>query len=156
MGFSKILFRHKFMYLQEKKTPKNPEKTRIICAWRNVPSCDYINRVHLPLQSKASLRYSKGIKMRFHQQAIFLALCLAIVGDIGSLINSVWTGSDLASQNPELLIPGADASGIFGQVLRRAHIRKGSRYSKHTKKRPTKGKWSRKQREPRVSGKPRG
>lgn len=155
MGFSKILFRHKFMYLQEKKPPKNPEKTRIICAWRNVPSCDYINRVHLPLQSRASLRYSKGIKMRFHQQAIFLALCLAIVGDIGSLINSVWTGSDLASQNPELLIPGADASGIFSQVLRRAHIRK-SRYSKLTKKRPTKGKWSRKQREPRVSGKPRG
>lgn len=144
------------MYLQEKKTPKKSRKNPNNLRMTNVPSCDYINRVHLPLQSKASLRYSKGIKMRFHQQAIFLAICLAIVGDIGSLINSVWTGSDLASQNPELLIPGADASGIFGQVLRRAHIRKGSRYSKHTKKRPTKGKWSRKQREPRVSGKSRG
>lgn len=108
-----------------------------------------------PITIQSISQIFKGIKMRFHQQAIFLALCLAIVGDIGSFINSVWTGSDLASQNPELLIPGADASGIFSQVLRRAHIRK-SRYSKLTKKRPTKGKWSRKQREPRVSGKPRG
>lgn len=108
-----------------------------------------------PVTIQSISQIFKGIKMRFHQQAIFLALCLAIVGDIGSFINSVWTGSDLASQNPELLIPGADASGIFSQVLRRAHIRK-SRYSKLTKKRPTKGKWSRKQREPRVSGKPRG
>lgn len=109
-----------------------------------------------PVTIQSISQIFKGIKMRFHQQAIFLALCLAIVGDIGSFINSVWTGSDLASQNPELLIPGADASGIFGQILRRAFIRKGRRYSKLTKKRPSKGKRSRKQRVRRVSGKPRG
>lgn len=143
------------MYLQEKKPPKNPEKNpnNLRMTKRTVLRL-YKSRTS-PVTIQSISQIFKGIKMRFHQQAIFLALCLAIVGDIGSLINSVWTGSDLASQNPELLIPGADASGIFSQVLRRAHIRK-SRYSKLTKKRPTKGKWSRKQREPRVSGKPRG
>lgn len=143
------------MYLQEKKKPqksrKNPNNLRM--TKRTVLRL-YKSRTS-PVTIQSISQIFKGIKMRFHQQAIFLTLCLAIVGDIGSFINSVWTGSDLASQNPELLIPGADASGIFSQVLRRAHIRK-SRYSKLTKKRPTKGKWSRKQREPRVSGKPRG
>lgn len=108
-----------------------------------------------PVTIQSISQIFEGNKNEVSSAGDFPGPVLAIVGDIGSLINSVWTGSDLASQNPELLVPGADASGIFSQVLRRAHIRK-SRYSKLTKKRPTKGKWSRKQREPRVSGKPRG
>ena len=39
---------------------------------------------------------------------VFLVLCLAVVGDIGSFFNSMWTGSELVSHNAGLLIPGAD------------------------------------------------
>ena len=46
--------------------------------------------------------------MQFHKQMVFLVLCLAVVGDIGSFFNSMWTGSKLVSHNAGLLIPGAD------------------------------------------------
>lgn len=101
--------------------------------------------------------------MRFHQQAIFLVLCLAVAGDIGSLINSVWTGSDLASHNAGLLIPGADAvwaavaRGVARAIARRVGKKSASEHTMN--KRPsTKGKHekgqSRKQRDQdRASGK---
>lgn len=83
--------------------------------------------------------------MRFHQQTIFLVLCLAVAGDIGSLINSVWTGSDLASHNAGLLIPGADAvwaavaRGVARAIARRVGKKSASEHTKN--KRPSaKGK----------------
>ena len=46
--------------------------------------------------------------MQFQRQMVFLVLCLAVVGDIGSFFNSMWTGSELVSHNAGLLIPGAN------------------------------------------------
>lgn len=116
-------------------------------------------RVHLRLEINDLQIDTGSVKMRFHQQAIFLVLCLAVVGDIGSFFNSMWTGSELVSHNAGLLIPGADA--VWGAVARaaaRAISRSLSKSKKkggaeHTKgKRPsTKGKHekgqSRKQRD---------
>jgi hypothetical protein len=83
--------------------------------------------------------------MRIHQQAIVLVLALAVVGDIGSFINSVWTGNELVSHNAGLLLPGADAViGVVARIAARAWARNRARKtaSEHTKgKRPsTKGK----------------
>jgi hypothetical protein len=56
--------------------------------------------------------------MRIHQQVIVLVFVLAVVGDIGSFINSAWTGSKLVSHNGNLLLPGTDA--VVGIVAKAA------------------------------------
>ena len=82
-------------------------------------------------------------KMQFHRQMIFLVLCLAVVGDIGSFFNSMWTGSELVSHNAGLLIPGADAilPALIGSgVVRLA--KKGYRKWKQRRGRSRRSGWA--------------
>ena len=62
--------------------------------------------------------------MKIHEQAVVVVFVLAVVGDLGSLINTAWSGTDLVSQNSALLMPGADAfAGIIGKILKGASKR---------------------------------
>ena len=70
--------------------------------------------------------------MQFHKQMVFLVLCLAVVGDIGSFFNSIWTGSELVSHNAGLLIPGANGflpALVMGiaKLLRRFSVREAKK-----------------------------
>lgn len=83
--------------------------------------------------------------MKLYQKVIVLIVILAFCGDVGNLINSVWTGQEMISQNSGLLLPGAHA--IWGHVARavvRGLSKRGKKKggSEHTKgKRPSsKGK----------------
>lgn len=85
--------------------------------------------------------------MRFHEQVVVLVFVLSVVGDIGSFINTAWSGNELSSQNSALLIPGADAfAKLLVNILKNAAKKKRPKKpkggSEHTKnKRPsTKGK----------------
>lgn len=87
--------------------------------------------------------------MRFHHQFVTLILVLAVFGDVGNFINSVWTGQELISTNSALILPGAEA--VWGHVAKavvrgvaKSMTKKGKKNggSEHTKnQRPsTKGK----------------
>ena len=73
--------------------------------------------------------------MKIHEQAVVLGFVLAVVGDLGSLINTAWSGTDLVSKNSALLMQGADAiAGVIGKILK--NVKKGG--SEHRKnKRPS-------------------
>ena len=56
--------------------------------------------------------------MKIHEQAVVLVFVLAVVGDLGSLINKAWSGTGLVSQNSAVLMPGADAfAGVIGKTF---------------------------------------
>lgn len=59
---------------------------------------------------------STQITMRFHHQFVTLILVLAVFGDVGNFINSVWTGQELISTNSALILPGAEA--VWGHVAK--------------------------------------
>ncbi|CAG2208774.1 unnamed protein product [Mytilus edulis] len=54
--------------------------------------------------------------MKLYQNIVVLIVIFAFCGDVGNLINSVWTGQEMRSQNSGLLLPGAHA--IWGHVAK--------------------------------------
>lgn len=80
--------------------------------------------------------------MKFHEQVVVLVFVLSVVGDIGSFINTAWSGNELSSQNSAMLIPGADAFAkllvnIFKNAAKKKRPQKPKGGSEHTKnKRP--------------------
>lgn len=63
--------------------------------------------------------------MKFHEQVVVLVFVLSVVGDIGSFINTAWSGNELSSQNSALLIPGADAfAKLIVNILKNAAKKK--------------------------------
>ena len=47
--------------------------------------------------------------MKIHEQGVVLVFVLAVVGDLGSLINKEWSGTGLVTLNSAVLMPCADA-----------------------------------------------